>query len=423
MSRMRAVIDVNHIGKIYRLGEVGTGTLSHDLRRWWASITGRPDPFAKVGLVNDRSAKGGTNDLVWALKDVSFQVNQGDIVGVIGKNGAGKSTLLKIISRITAPTEGTIRVKGRIASLLEVGTGFHPEMTGRENIYMNGTVMGMRRHEIARKFDDIIDFAGVAKYVDTPTKRYSSGMTVRLAFSVAAFLEPEILVVDEVLAVGDAEFQKRALGKMKEVSSGQGRTVLFVSHNIGAIKSLCTTGLLLRNGRVDASGGIDTVVENYLADHRRKRDEQKTWISTCGRFELNEVFFTDQQGRRGTIFAFGESITLNFNFTFKQQVSKINIGFAVVNDREERIFTSHLSDDSKFSWPARLDSKVVFETKFNLRELAPGRYKLVFGVRDENETLMIYDDDHIYFDIDRTFVRESGNGILWHITDWQITSS
>ena len=232
---------------MYQLGIVGTGTISNDLKRWWAmSVRGKEDPFLKVGQTNDRATKG-TSDFVYALRDIDFKVEQGDVVGIIGKNGAGKSTLLKLLSRITAPTTGTIKARGRIASLLEVGTGFHPELTGRENIYMNGSIMGMRKHEIDRKLDEIVDFAGVERYLDTPAKRYSSGMTVRLGFAVAAFLEPEILVVDEVLAVGDAEFQKKAIGKMNEVASGQGRTVLFVSHNMASVRQLCKHGVVLKN--------------------------------------------------------------------------------------------------------------------------------------------------------------------------------
>lgn len=257
-------IEFDNIGKLYRLGVVGTGTLSHDLNRWWVTkILGKEDPYLTIGEVNDRSTSG-KSDYVWALKNITFNVGRGDVVGIIGKNGAGKSTLLKLLSRVTAPTQGEIRARGRIASLLEVGTGFHPEMTGRENIYMNGAIMGMSRSEIASKFDDIVDFAGVARFVDTPVKRYSSGMTVRLGFAVAAFLEPEILVVDEVLAVGDAEFQRKALGKMKDVSQGNGRTVLFVSHNMAAIKSLCSRGVVLNNGMVAFDGDTQPAVDHYL---------------------------------------------------------------------------------------------------------------------------------------------------------------
>ena len=257
-------IQFDHVGKLYRLGQVGTGTLSHDLNRWWATkILHKEDPYLKIGETNDRSKKGNS-EYVWALRDITFDVEQGDVIGIIGRNGAGKSTLLKLLSQITSPTTGVIRAKGRIGSLLEVGTGFHPEMTGRENIYMNGSIMGMTRQEISRKLDEIVDFAGVERYLDTPVKRYSSGMTVRLGFAVAAFMEPEILVVDEVLAVGDAEFQKKAIGKMQDVSRGDGRTVLFVSHNMGSVRKLCNKGILLENGAVSYKGTAEEIVDKYM---------------------------------------------------------------------------------------------------------------------------------------------------------------
>lgn len=258
-------IEFDNVGKMYRLGRVGTGTLSHDLNRWWTmNILRKEDPYLKIGETNDRSTKGHS-DYVWALRDISFKVEQGDVVGVIGKNGAGKSTLLKLLSRITSPSTGSIRYKGRIASLLEVGTGFHPEMTGRENIYMNGSIMGMTKKEITRKLDAIVDFAGVERYLDTPVKRYSSGMTVRLGFAVAAFLEPEILVVDEVLTVGDAEFQKKAIGKMKDVSQGEGRTILFVSHNMAAVQNLCNKGVVLDNGTIECEANVKNAIDFYLS--------------------------------------------------------------------------------------------------------------------------------------------------------------
>lgn len=259
----KVVIKAENISKQYRLGLVGTGTVKDDLKRWWYNLRGKEDPFLKIGEANDRSSKG-ESDYVWSLRDINFEINQGDSVGIIGRNGAGKSTLLKILSQVTQPTTGKIYTKGRIASLLEVGTGFHPEMTGRENIYLNGAILGMRKHEITRKLDEIIAFSGVERYIDTPVKRYSSGMYVRLAFAVAAHLESEILIVDEVLAVGDAEFQKKCLGKMNDVSKGEGRTVLFVSHNLLAVKSLCNTGILLENGNIVKSGNIDLVIDNYI---------------------------------------------------------------------------------------------------------------------------------------------------------------
>ena len=264
---MATAIEFNNVSKQYRLGLVSTKTLSHDLNRWWqTSILGKEDPYLKIGTTNDRS-KAADSEYVWALKDIDFKIEQGDVVGIIGKNGAGKSTLLKLLSRVTGPTTGTIRARGRIGSLLEVGTGFHPEMTGRENIYMNGAILGMTKPEIAKKLDEIVDFSGCERYIDTPVKRYSSGMTVRLGFAVAAHLDPEILVVDEVLAVGDAEFQKKAIGKMQDVSKGEGRTVLFVSHNMASIRALCNTGVLLEYGKVKYSGEINDVVNFYIKDN------------------------------------------------------------------------------------------------------------------------------------------------------------
>ena len=261
---MATAIEFNNISKLYRLGLVSTGTLSHDLKRWWTvNIRRKEDPYLRIGETNDRSTKGDS-EYVWALKDIDFKVEQGDVVGIIGKNGAGKSTLLKILSKVTAPTTGTIRARGRIGSLLEVGTGFHPEMTGRENIYMNGAILGMTKAEITKKLDEIVDFSGCERYIDTPVKRYSSGMMVRLGFAVAAHLDPEILVVDEVLAVGDAEFQKKAIGKMQDVSRGEGRTVLFVSHNMTAVKNLCKRGIILNMGTLDFDGPIDEAVNRYL---------------------------------------------------------------------------------------------------------------------------------------------------------------
>jgi homopolymeric O-antigen transport system ATP-binding protein len=260
---MSSVIKVEDLSKQYRLGQIGTGTISHDINRWWHRIRGNEDPYLKIGETNDRTQKGNS-EYVWALKDIDFEVKRGEVLGIIGRNGAGKSTLLKILSRTTAPSSGQVKIKGRVASLLEVGTGFHPELSGRDNVYLNGAILGMTKNEIKSKFDEIVDFAGVERYIDTPVKRYSSGMYVRLAFAVAAHLEPEILIVDEVLAVGDAEFQKKCLGKMKDVSVNDGRTILFVSHNMTAVKQLCTTGLLLQNGRVEFAGKMGDVADKYL---------------------------------------------------------------------------------------------------------------------------------------------------------------
>lgn len=259
---MSTVISVENVSKMYRLGEVGTGTLSHDLNRWWHKVRGKDDPYLKIGESNDRASKGDS-EYVYALRDINFEVKQGEVLGIIGKNGAGKSTLLKLLSRVTSPTSGKIKIKGRTASLLEVGTGFHPELTGRENIFLNGAILGMTKAEIRAKFDEIVDFSGVERYIDTPVKRYSSGMYVRLAFAVAAHLDPEILIVDEVLAVGDAEFQKKCLGKMGDISKNEGRTILFVSHNMGAVKSLCSRGIVLQNGHVSFAGQIHESIEIY----------------------------------------------------------------------------------------------------------------------------------------------------------------
>jgi lipopolysaccharide transport system ATP-binding protein len=257
------VIEVKGLSKQYRLGQIGTGSLAHDINRFWYRVRGKEDPYLKIGEENDRT-KTGSSEYVWALHDISFEMNRGDILGVIGKNGAGKSTLLKILSRTTAPTKGIARAKGRIASLLEVGTGFHPELSGRENIFLNGAILGMTKSEIRKKFDEIVDFAGVERYVDTPVKRYSSGMYVRLAFAIAAHLEPEILIVDEVLAVGDAEFQRKCLGKIKDVSTNEGRTVLFVSHSMTSVQALCTKGIFLSKGKTNGIEKVNVCVEKYL---------------------------------------------------------------------------------------------------------------------------------------------------------------
>ncbi len=296
---MSTAIKVENLSKAYQLGQIGTGTISRDIERWWALKRGKEDPFLKIGETNDRTLKGGS-DIVWSLKDLDFEIKQGDAVGIIGRNGAGKSTLLKILSRVTSPTTGNIRLKGRVASLLEVGTGFHPELSGKENIFLNGAILGMRKREIQRKLDEIIDFAGVERYIDTPVKRYSSGMYVRLAFAVAAHLESEILIVDEVLAVGDFDFQQKCLGKMNDVSKGQGRTVLFVSHNMAAVKNLCKTGILLKNGVTQTIGKIDEVVHEY------NRNLQ---------FEFKSKFSNPNQSKKDVSIAF-------FNFTSKLETGR-----------------------------------------------------------------------------------------------------
>lgn len=256
------ILKIENLSKLYRLGQIGTGTVSQDLNRWWSKINGKEDPFKKIGQINDRSNESETN-FVYALKNIDFEVYKGDVLGIIGKNGAGKSTLLKIISRITSPTSGSIKAKGRMASLLEVGTGMHPEMTARENIFLNGLILGMSKSEIKFRFDEIIDFSGCKMYVDTPVKRFSSGMRVRLGFAVAAFLDPDILIVDEVLAVGDAEFQKKAIKRIKKLNDKEGRTILFVSHNLASVKSICNKGLVINNGQLDFIGNVNDAISSY----------------------------------------------------------------------------------------------------------------------------------------------------------------
>ena len=259
---MSIVIKVDNLSKQYRLGEVSTGALAHDINRAWYRLRGKEDPYLKVGEENDRTLKG-SSEYIWAIQNLSFEMKQGEVLGIIGRNGAGKSTLLKILSRTTSPTFGEVRIKGRVASLLEVGTGFHPELSGKDNIFLNGAILGMTRKEIKSKFDEIVDFAGVERYIDTPVKRYSSGMHVRLAFAVAAHLEPEILIIDEVLAVGDAEFQRKCLGKMKDVSDKEGRTVIFVSHSMPMIAALCNRGIILKNGLLVFDGAAGAAVHQY----------------------------------------------------------------------------------------------------------------------------------------------------------------
>lgn len=324
---MSTVIKVENLSKQYRLGLVGASTFKEDSQRWWAKMRGKQDPFLNQGVENDRTINDDSK-YVWSLKDINFDVKKGDVLGVIGRNGAGKSTLLKILSKVTAPTTGTVKVKGRIASLLEVGTGFHPELTGKENIYLNGAILGMRKHEITRKLDEIVEFAGVEKYIDTPVKRYSSGMYVRLAFAVAAHLESEILIVDEVLAVGDAEFQKKCLGKMGEVSKGEGRTILFVSHNLESVKSLCTSGILLNNGKIEKYSDVNNVLNHYNKfnyDYKCKYLFQidKSDESKVIEFQsINLVFDTNEK-----VFNINDNICINITYKVRKSISNSVVNF------------------------------------------------------------------------------------------------
>ncbi len=338
---MSTAIEFDNISKLYRLGLVSSGTLSNDLKRWWQmNILGKEDPFLKVGSVNDRST-AADSDFVWALKDVDFKVEQGDVVGIIGKNGAGKSTLLKLLSKVTSPTTGIIRAKGRIASLLEVGTGFHSELTGRENIYMNGAILGMTKAEITHKLDEIVDFSGCERYIDTPVKRYSSGMTVRLGFAVAAHLDPEILVVDEVLAVGDAEFQKKAIGKMQDVSRGEGRTVLFVSHNMTSIKALCKRGVILKNGMMVDDGDVDTVVSHYLRGDNAI-DNYKCWSQPFvmkNGLELLEIGIRRKGADYNDVMRMDQELELLIHYRLTKAKEKFWITMHMKNEQGNKIFS------------------------------------------------------------------------------------
>jgi lipopolysaccharide transport system ATP-binding protein len=363
------VIKIENLSKVYRLGEVGTGTLSHDLNRFWRmNVLGQDDPYAKVGQVNDRTQKAQKGEHISALRDINLEVHQGEVLGIIGKNGAGKSTLLKLLSRVTGPTTGSIKVKGRLASLLEVGTGFNPEMTGRENIYMNGTIMGMRKWEIDRKLDEIVEFAGVAKYLDTPTKRYSSGMTVRLGFAIAAHLEPEILVVDEVLAVGDAEFQKKAIGKMQDVSTNDGRTVLFVSHNMASVKTLCTRGIILENGFKTLESDIDSCVGRYLKGDNDLTNHRIWEIPTIKNedVELLEIGIKAKGKDYIDVMRIDEELEFVASFKQKTDKSNINITLHIKDEQGNKLFStgSGLADNKSFKTKGIIGAKGYFPANF-----------------------------------------------------------
>jgi lipopolysaccharide transport system ATP-binding protein len=363
-------IKAENISKQYRLGEVGTGTLSHDLNRLWYKMRGKEDPYLKVGEANDRTAKGDS-EYVWSLRDVNFEVTQGDAVGIIGRNGAGKSTLLKLLSKVTKPTTGSFKVSGRIASLLEVGTGFNPEMTGRENIFLNGAILGMRRDEIKRKFDEIVAFSGVERYIDTPVKRYSSGMYVRLAFAVAAHLESEILIVDEVLAVGDAEFQKKCLGKMGEVSKGEGRTVLFVSHNMAAVKSLCNKGIVLDRGSVIFTGESQPAIDYYLANNMKLMDhslEHRTDRLGNGKLKVVGIDYLNEKGDVVSEVISGHYVKIRLNLQNNGFVNyeKLFVGIAIDDNYENRV-VSFLSDEMNANFTNAGESIELVIPNLNLR--------------------------------------------------------
>ncbi len=414
---MSIAIKAENIGKAYQLGEFSTGTISRDIERWWALLRGKEDPFLKLGETNDRSTKG-TSNIVWSLKDINFEINQGDAVGIIGKNGAGKSTLLKVLSRVTTPTTGNIKVKGRIASLLEVGTGFHPELTGRENIFLNGAILGMRKHEIKKHFDAIVDFSGVERYIDTPVKRYSSGMYVRLAFAVAAHLESEILIVDEVLAVGDAEFQKKCLGKMGEVSKGEGRTVLFVSHNMAAVKELCTIGILLKNGQIRSQSNIKDVVESYISDSHigasYKRIESKN--NASGQF--NTIAFFNEDGIESNNFLTGTKPYIEISYVLHNQFKNFNVGMLLTDMLENHIYSSADTDVNEELLSTKLEGHYRVKVPLELYNLNTGNYKIKFLMGVINTEL--FDSVELVFSIENNNFINTGirSGLLVAINKW-----
>jgi len=385
------VIKIENLSKLYRLGLVSTGTISHDLNRMWAKIRGKEDPYQKVGESNERSKKG-SSEYVWALKDINLEIKRGDRVGIIGKNGAGKSTLLKILSEVTGPTTGSIKMKGRTGSLLEVGTGFHPELTGRENIYMNGTILGMSRAEVTKKLDEIVDFAGVERYIDTPVKRYSSGMMMRLGFAVAAHLEPDILIVDEVLAVGDAEFQKKAIGKMKDVSEGHGRTILFVSHNMFSVQMLCNKGVLIKDGGILYENTIEKTVEKYKIENFMQVDGDL--IARTNRKGSGEIKFTKCVLKSNKITSV-DTITCGDSFLLELELTRFNPCYSPQKKVEVVVNICSLNDVRIFHLSNKLigkeinikNDKLVLQYRVNKFPLNPGKYYIRLLALDETETL------------------------------------
>lgn len=331
-------IKVENLSKVYNLGEIGTGTISRDLERWWARVRGKQDPFLKIGESNDRTTKGAST-IVYSLSDVNFEIRQGEAVGIIGRNGAGKSTLLKILSRVTSPTTGRISLNGRVASLLEVGTGFNPELTGRENIYVNGAILGMKKREIAGKFDEIVDFAGVERYIDTPVKRYSSGMYVRLAFAVAAHLECEIMIVDEVLAVGDAEFQQKCLGKMGGVMQDEGRTILFVSHDMNAVSKLCNRGLLIDKGRIAMNGEVNNVITEYLNINTDRRTTYQFNGSSSRGIFFRKIQVVNEHGEPCSTFYINEPVYISFELGINDPEFRCDLFLTVLDAKKRRVFS------------------------------------------------------------------------------------
>ncbi len=427
------VIRVENLSKLYRLGLIGSSTLHDDLNRWLARVRRKPDPLKRISdfgfEISDLDARknghgaqsGGENqqsaisnrqsDSIWALRDVSFEVKRGEVVGIIGRNGAGKSTLLKILSRITAPTSGQVKVKGRIASLLEVGTGFHPELTGRENIFLNGAILGMRKAEIAKKFDEIVAFAEVEKFIDTPVKRYSSGMYVRLAFAVAAHLEPEILLVDEVLAVGDAAFQKKCLGKMGDVAR-EGRTVLFVSHNLGAVRSLCSRSVLLEGGQIIIDGSTETTVAGYLKSTATDlpADIDTSCLSRPSNITSSALRITRVRiinGAEQAIVYCDEPFKLDLEFVVAEPIEEVVLGWSVHSSDNVRLFECR-SIDRLGAIPRLELGTYSIQTSLPSNPLNPGLFTLNVGARCANKGLD-YLPSVISFQVERGDRQES----LW----------
>lgn len=412
------VISIENVSKEYRLGVIGTRTLRGDFERWYAKLRGKEDPAVIIGQENKLNQKSDV-DYVYALKNINLEVKKGDVLGIVGKNGAGKSTLLKLLSRVTAPTEGMIKIKGRLASLLEVGTGFHPELTGKENVYLNGAILGMTKAEIKNRIAEIVEFSGIEKYIDTPVKRYSSGMYVRLAFAVAAHLDPDIMIVDEVLAVGDADFHKKAMKKMKEVSQGNGRAVLFVSHNMSAIKHLCNSAVLLEQGSIKFSGKTDEVIDKYLQTTISFDSPRDYILSDDKRIRLKMPYWLNHKNEPVKFFSFGETIKLRFELEFLEKFSSFNIGFAVIRSDGQRVFTSHLLDDPEFKNPRVYHGHLTLDTDFNLPSLAPGLYSVSFGLRDENEHTILLSENELSLEIGQINMKNAGYGVLWHTSKWQ----